>query len=646
MSSSRVRALRLQLAGAALCALVGACADQSGRPLSASENDLIGRAGGGATCIKVSSIDSLPDLIDEDCDGKVDEDADYDRGDCPPLSHIIEGTAGDDVLKGTTGRDCILGYGGNDTIYGYAGDDTIFGGPGNDRIYAGGGHDTIRAGAGNDYVDTTGCTTGSTVYGEAGQDTLIGGTGSDTFYGGDDNDILNGGGGIDTLNGGGCHDLLIGGASIDTAIGGADVDACDAELTFQCEKTGAASKVSCQSDANCAAKERCAASVHFCVARTAALCGAVTCTPKAATDTTCDGIDDDCDGKIDDDYASQSTTCGVGACAAAGSTLCVAGKVVDSCMARTPRSSTDATCDGVDDNCNGQVDEGFASAATSCGVGACHSTGNTSCLAGAVVDSCKAGAPAANDSSCDGVDNDCNGQVDEGFVSTPTNCGMSMCQSTGSTSCMSGVLVDSCHALPPAANTDTTCDGIDDNCNGNIDEGYVSVATSCGSGACGSVGRTSCAGGAVHDTCTVTCEGNCSDGLDDDADGKIDCADSDCSSDPACAPQGASIGSSCDTAADCAGLGPNAACERSLPGGYCYVPCDANNNNACPSGAVCWLGAACMLACNAQGQCDKAGFVCGGFESQGLPPDPFCHADCTQSCAAGTTCDPVSNICQ
>jgi hypothetical protein len=44
------------------------------------------------------------------------------------------------------------------------------------------------------------------------------------------------------------------------------------------------------------------------------------------------------------------TTCGQGICAAAGS--CVAG--VDSCAGGTPQTEV---CDGVDDDCNGQVDD-------------------------------------------------------------------------------------------------------------------------------------------------------------------------------------------------------------------------------------------------------------------------------------------------
>ncbi len=62
--------------------------------------------------------------------------------------------------------------------------------------------------------------------------------------------------------------------------------------------------------------------------------------------------------------------------------------------------STDANCDGVDDDCDGTPDDDFTPTSTMCGAGACAATGTTSCVSGTVHDSC---VPDATDSDGDGV---------------------------------------------------------------------------------------------------------------------------------------------------------------------------------------------------------------------------------------------------
>ena len=75
--------------------------------------------------------------------------------------------------------------------------------------------------------------------------------------------------------------------------------------------------------------------------------------------------------------------------------------------------ASDVQCNGVDNDCDGQIDEGYVSATTNCGVGECAKTGTKSCVNGNEVNSCTAGSPVAE--ICDGKDNDCDGQSDEGF---------------------------------------------------------------------------------------------------------------------------------------------------------------------------------------------------------------------------------------
>ncbi|HKU37568.1 MAG TPA: calcium-binding protein [Polyangiales bacterium] len=589
----------------------------------------------------LDSADTVPDHVDEDCDGVIDEDVDATRARCPRGYRIIEGTRGNDTLRGTWDRDCILGYGGNDTIYGEAGDDIIFGGPGDDRIFTGKGRDVVYAGAGNDTVDTKGSIL-SLVQGDAGNDTLMGGSGSDTFFGGEDNDKLNGGGGADLLSGGGCHDLITGGSSLDISLGGQDVDACESELAKECERNKYTRKF-CSTDADCVSSERCAVFTNFCVPRTAKACGVgPSCVPRASNDETCDGIDDDCDGNIDEEYLAEPTTCGAGSCQATGETSCVNGHVVDSCSPGSPAGS-DAICNGVDDDCDGQVDEAYASAPTTCGAGVCGATGATSCVAGTVVDSCRPAMPSGTtDTVCNGLDDDCDGSVDEEFVPGASSCGQGVCVSTGSTSCLDGTVVDTCQPGAPASPTDATCDNIDQDCNGLVDDGFVGTTTHCGELACATTGSTACSAGQVVDTCRVTCEGNCANGGEDDADSRIDCADNDCQNKsewPQCFP--GAIGSPCQNNSQCAaGL----TCETTFPGGYCYKECDASGG--CPVGSFCWAGVACVQPCvgPAGDKCPRPEHACQPLIGSGVDT-PFCRPTCAMSCPSGSTCRTDSMQC-
>ncbi len=260
---------------------------------------------------------------------------------------------------------------------------------------------------------------------------------------------------------------------------------------------------------------------------TACVDGAVVddCTPgtPAPDDSTCDGVDDDCDDIVDEDYDSISTQCGVGACAATGTTACVDGAVVDDCTPGTP-APDDSTCDGVDDDCDDIVDEDYDSISTQCGVGACAATGSTACVDGAVVDDCTPGTPAPDDSTCDGVDDDCDDIVDEDYVSISTQCGVGACAATGTTACVDGAVVDDCAPGTPAPD-DTTCDGVDDDCDDIVDEDYVSISTQCGVGACAATGTTACVDGAVVDDCapgTPAPDDSTCDGVDDDCDDIVD----------------------------------------------------------------------------------------------------------------------------
>jgi len=118
----------------------------------------------------------------------------------------------------------------------------------------------------------------------------------------------------------------------------------------------------------------------------------------------CNGIDDDCDGIVDnvkDEKSVESTRCG-----------CFDG-----------RSPSPEICNGIDDNCNGDVDEGFDEIGKPCGTGACSGTYICSDDGSMVV--CDGNSPETE--TCNGIDDDCDGKVDEG------------CYGNGLTSCENGI---------------------------------------------------------------------------------------------------------------------------------------------------------------------------------------------------------------
>jgi hypothetical protein len=131
------------------------------------------------------------------------------------------------------------------------------------------------------------------------------------------------------------------------------------------------------------------------------------------------------------------------------------------------RSITDEACNGLDDDCDGTVDEGFdvdVDGMTSCG-GDCD---DASALA-------LAGAPEV----CDGVDNDCDGAADPGcecLIGATRACGtdVGVCV-PGEQHCAGGVW-GACEGATVAARD--ACNGLDDDCDGSADED----AGACGAG--------------------------------------------------------------------------------------------------------------------------------------------------------------------
>jgi hypothetical protein len=253
-------------------------------------------------------------------------------------------------------------------------------------------------------------------------------------------------------------------------------------------------------------------------------CGPVDCDDSDNTvhpnaQEVCDGVDNDCNSNIDDDITPTSTTCGVGECVSTGMTTCIGGVPGDTCTPGTPSAEL---CDGIDNDCDGTVDD-ITPEPTVCGTGECASTGVTTCVGGVPGDTCTPGTPSAE--VCDGLDNDCNGTVDNGFPNLGTQCtdGLGECQATGTYVCTADGSGTECNATPGTPSQEL-CDGLDNDCDGTVDN-ITPEPTTCGVGKCASTGVTTCIGGVPGDTCTPgtpsaeLCDGldnNCNDSIDED----------------------------------------------------------------------------------------------------------------------------------
>ena len=426
--------------------------------------------------------------------------------------------------------------------------------------------------------------------------------------------------------------------------------------------------------------------------------GWIGCTAPAPAEETCDGVDNDCDGAIDDGLPQRqpcsNTVEGVGTCEGVATCSGALGWV---CSAAAP---TEEVCDFADNDCDGETDEGFqeggvygtAENCGACGVncGALVRHGESACdtsgaLPACVVVSCDPGyyrvspyecvseqqllcQPCAADVHCAGggcreigggryctrgcsdeqpcpegyacvddggesvcapMSGSCDCRVETAGGRRPCNRENELGTCYGVETCDPATGWGGCTAHEPAPES---CNGIDDDCNGAVDEGIAAtepcvkdvpgVGTCTGTAAClGSLGWVCDARDPAPERC---------DHEDDDCDGETD--------------EGfqeggvyASLEHCGDCATSCVDRIPNAveACEAAAPGGPRCVAV------ACEPGFTLWEGRACVLPVAACTPCanDES---CYGGECVTLGDGNFCATSCeTDACPAGFDCQEL-----
>ncbi|MBV72249.1 MAG: hypothetical protein CMH52_13065 [Myxococcales bacterium] len=232
----------------------------------------------------------------------------------------------------------------------------------------------------------------------------------------------------------------------------------------------------------------------------------------------CNGLDDDCDGRTDENAGDARLDCQtdlLGVCQM-GQTRCTNGQI----QCRPIRNSSAEVCDSLDNDCDGTTDEDAPN------VGAVCQTGQAG-ICGPGTRQCEDGRMRCiSDSNgemetCDRTDEDCDGRVDENTQGAGEPCDPGWarpdCPRRATTICQAGQLICETDAHPA-----DPCNGQDDDCDGRSGEDVRGFA--CETEQLGQCAQGSLICEADTSECVAAFEPNCEveNQLDDDCDGHVD----------------------------------------------------------------------------------------------------------------------------
>ncbi|MEZ4250314.1 MAG: putative metal-binding motif-containing protein [Polyangiales bacterium] len=207
------------------------------------------------------------------------------------------------------------------------------------------------------------------------------------------------------------------------------------------------------------------------------------CVPRGET---CNELDDDCDGVVDEVAEERcGTELEVGVCTP-GLYRCTSGE--RRCEGAV-LPATEACGNGLDDDCDGDTDEDCGcspGASEACGTsdrGECR-FGSRTCTSDGIFGECL-GALDASAESCNGLDDDCDGETDEGlrqpFYRDSDGDGFGSAGTViAACSPPEGFVADdrdcndTCRECYPGR--DEVCDTLDNDCDTRVDEGLLETA--------------------------------------------------------------------------------------------------------------------------------------------------------------------------